>query len=298
MRPRPRLHVKMSRSCNNNCIFCLDDRDLRTDASEAEVMALLEAHAHIGEMLFTCGEPTLHPLLPRSVDLARRAGYRSIGLVTNGRRLSYLQYCSGLVDLGLNEVTVSIHGSSPSMHDSLTRARGSFVQTLKAIENLAAIRRSHALRLVTSTVLVGRNASRLRSILDLLVRFEPDAMVLNVVEPSGEALGRYGRLQPGYAEMARVIEAALHGFWGRGRVLVEGLPLCLCRGFLDCTGIREEIHLLEGREVRILSPGRNQIHGEPCRECARAEACPGVFESYARLRGWEEITPFQRGMTR
>ncbi len=286
---RRRLHVKVSRECNNNCVFCLDDRARRHDVDDGEVDDLLARHRHLGEVLFTCGEPTLHPSLPRFVHRARRTGYRSIGLVTNGRRLSYPAYSQSLLDAGLTEVTVSIHGHDRRSHDALTRAPGAFEQTRAALENLSRLRRGTPLRLITSTVLCDLNADGLRPTLEGLGRLGVDVMVVNVVEPSGQALRHLDLLSTSYRDLARSVAEALDGFEGRERVAVEGLPLCLCHPFLDRVGIREEIHLRQGDRIAALPPDRNHRKPGICEGCSLTGRCPGVFEAYAERRGTQEI---------
>jgi len=287
---RKRLHIKVSRSCNNNCLFCLDDRGLRTDTTLDEVRALLEKNRDLGEMLFTCGEPTLHPRLPEFIEMARSAGYRSIGLVTNGRRLGYPAYCEKILACGLGELTVSIHGSSARVHDGVTRAKGSFDQTLAGLRNAAARKSRFGLRLVTSTVVTARNLGHLPGILALLSGLEVDTMVLNVVEPSGEARRRFENLAPPYREFAAGIGKALRDFPGRSRVVVEGLPFCLCEGFLENAGLREEIHLLEGKELKALPPDRFHVKTATCAGCRVSHLCPGIFKVYAVSRGTSELS--------
>jgi cyclic pyranopterin phosphate synthase len=287
MEPRDRLHVKVSRGCNNNCIFCLDDRERRTDVTVEEVRMLLDGHRSLGEMLFTCGEPTIHPRLPEFVRMARDRGYRSIGLVTNGRRLSYRSYAACLLDEGIDEATISIHGSSARVHDALTRTRGSFEQTLAGLDNVLALRGRRGVRVVTSTVIARRNMARAEELIEMLGSRGVDTIVLNVVEPSGEALAHFDTLNPGYEEIAAHLEQAIVRSPHRGRVVVEGIPPCLCRAFLSCTGVRERIHLLEGGKVESLPPDRNHVKTARCEGCDLTAICPGVFVEYVRRRGWD-----------
>ncbi len=291
---RRRLHVKVSRQCNNRCLFCLDDAGRRTDVDAAEVERLLAAHRALGEVLFTCGEPTLHPELPAFVARARDHGYRSIGLVTNGRRLSYPAYASELVRAGLTEVTVSIHGHEPRLHDPLTRTRGAFEQTLAGLRNAVALRQSGLQRVISSTVLVRHNLPALRAILDFLDDQRVDVIVLNVVEPSGTALEHYDRVAPGYEEFAAGIGDALEGFPGRPRVAVEGMPVCFCRAFLEAVGIREEIHLQQGEAVVALPPDRGHVKPPVCDGCRWTDRCPGVFRAYVERRGSDGLVPEPR----
>jgi MoaA/NifB/PqqE/SkfB family radical SAM enzyme len=288
---RRRLHVKVSRQCNNHCLFCLDDKELRADVDQAEVAELLAQHAHLGELLFTCGEPTLHPDLPRFVAMARDAGYTSIGLVTNGRRLSYPAYAQSLVHAGLTEVTVSIHGDEPRLHDSLTRTRGSFEQTAAGLRNAVQLRAQHPLRVISSTVVVRHNLPHLRRVLEFLTGIGVDVMVCNVVEPSGEALRHLERVAPSYTDIAAGLRLALDDLPGRDKVVVEGIPVCLCDGFRDRLGVREQIHLRDGDDVRALPPDRHHIKPQVCEGCGWTGVCPGVFEAYARRRGTDELAP-------
>jgi cyclic pyranopterin phosphate synthase len=287
METRKRLHVKVSRECNNNCLFCLDDRDLRADVTTEEVQRLLDAHRRLGDMLFTCGEPTIHPDLPLFVQMARTEGYHSIGLVTNGRRLAYPDYLESLLAFGLNEITISIHGCSARMHDAVTRTKGSFGQTTRGLQNVHRARERYDLRLITSTVVTSRNLGHVGEILYFLASFYPDTMVLNVVEPSGEALSHFDRLIPEYEDVAAAIRAALEGFHARDAVVVEGIPVCLCTGFEQNAGLREEIHLQEGEELKTLPPDRNHAKPEFCDGCRYTHVCPGVFVEYLERRGWK-----------
>ncbi|MFH1435805.1 MAG: radical SAM protein [Pseudomonadota bacterium] len=286
---RKRLHIKVSRLCNNNCIFCLDDRARRTDIGEREVKAHLEEGKALGGMLFTCGEPTLHPKLPLFIGMARAAGYRSIGLVTNGRRLSYPDYCDRLLELGLTEVTLSIHGHAAAMHDALTRTRGSFDQTMAGLRNMSRRKEKQGARLITSTVITARNMKRINETLKALAAYNVDTMVLNVVEPSGEALRHFDRVTPPYADMAQCINNAVAGFPGKSKITVEGIPLCFCAGFLENCGVREEILLKEGTAFKALPTDRNHVKIDACKSCRLTRLCPGIFRKYAKRRGTAEI---------
>jgi cyclic pyranopterin phosphate synthase len=173
------------------------------------------------------------------------------------------------------------------MHDAVTRTKGSFGQTSRGLENVSRARERFALRLVTSTVLTSRNVDHVREILHFLASFYPDTMVLNVVEPSGEALSHFDRLIPEYEEVAAAVGAALHGFHARDAVVVEGIPVCLCKGFEENAGLREEIHLQEGEEIKALPPDRNHTKPAFCDRCRYTHVCPGVFVEYLERRKWK-----------
>ena len=58
-------------------------------------------------MIFTGGEPTLHPALPELIAFADRQGH-IVGLNTNGRRLAERAYGRELVRAGLNHVQIPL----------------------------------------------------------------------------------------------------------------------------------------------------------------------------------------------
>jgi molybdenum cofactor biosynthesis enzyme MoaA len=92
-----RLDIKIGFACNNRCDFCAqgDKRGLQERRPLARIAAELRAAAAQGveSVVFTGGEPTLHPELVGAVKAARRAGFSTIQIQSNGRKFAYLDYC-------------------------------------------------------------------------------------------------------------------------------------------------------------------------------------------------------------
>ncbi|MBI5478911.1 MAG: radical SAM protein [Deltaproteobacteria bacterium] len=287
---RRRLHVMVSPTCNNRCLFCLEDRAARAAADFSAQVRALEAYQSRDAVLFTCGEPTIADRLLDLLAAARRLGYREREVVTNGRRLAYAGYCRSLVDTGLTAATISIHGATARAHDGLTRAPGSFAQAVTGLARLAAVRRAGAdLELTTSTVVTRGNLSELAPAVRLFATFGVSRVVLNFVAPVQEALRHYDALVPRMAAAAAAIRAIAVPAGLECRV--EGLPPCVLAGRGQLAGAREEITLFVEGALRPLAPTRDQVKGPPCARCALAERCDGVWAEYARRHGWEELTP-------
>ena len=186
------LHVLVGAACNNNCIFCMEsDRKGRQKHIESQtpddIRRMIDAYPFKDEILFTSGEPTLNPELPGYIELAHKTGFKTIGLISNARRLSYMGYAARLARYGLNKVTVSIHGHTARLHESLTRTRGSFQQTVGGLGNLSILKDRTGLEIHTSTVVVRRNLPHVREIHDLLTSFGVDRMCFNVMMVRGGA---------------------------------------------------------------------------------------------------------------
>jgi cyclic pyranopterin phosphate synthase len=280
----------VSPTCNNRCLFCLEDRAARAAADFSTQVRALAAYPERDAVLFTCGEPTLADRLPELLAEARRLGYREREVVTNGRRLAYAGYCRGLVAAGLTAATVSIHGASARVHDGLTRAPGSFAQAVTGLRNLAATRGAGAaLDLTTSTVVTRRNLAELEPAVRLFAALGARRVILNFVAPVEEALRHFDALVPRLTEAAAVVRglAAPPGV----ELRVEGMPPCVLGAGHGRVGPREEITIFVDGELRRLEPARDQAKGPPCGRCVLADGCDGVWAEYARRHGWAEITP-------
>ena len=210
-----RLHVCVGYSCNNNCVFCMeDDRAGRYERlrrqTDADVRRMLTRDPGVREVMFTSGEPTLHERLPDYLRMARELGYEVIGLITNGRRLAYRPYLETLVAAGLNHVLVSIHGPDARTHDALVRTRGAFVQAYRGLANLAAVKaREPALKVHTHCVLNRRNFRAVGAYLDVMRPLHLDQHVFSVMMPEGRGARLLKTLMPRYSEVAAEFERVL-----------------------------------------------------------------------------------------
>jgi len=235
---RERLHVDIGSTCNNNCLFCMeDDRHGRASRigsiTVEEVHRILEANVFREEVVFVSGEPTLNPHFLEYVHKARTLGYRSVGVISNGRRFAYQPFAKAAVLRGLNHVIISLHGGNARVHDGLVRAPGAFEQARAGILHLAELKRRGApLRLHTSTVLNTRNAKLevLTELVDFLKQ-HVDQMVFNIMQPFGRGLEHLDRLMLRYTDMAAVLgryftEAKAEGL----PIYLVDIPYCVTEG--------------------------------------------------------------------
>jgi MoaA/NifB/PqqE/SkfB family radical SAM enzyme len=89
--------------------------------------------------------------------------FKKIQIQTNGRRLSNAEYLTYLIDCGVNEFFVSIHGFEET-HDATTRRPGSFKEVMHGLENLA----EHDVNVISNTVLTKRNLKEIPLLIDFL----------------------------------------------------------------------------------------------------------------------------------
>lgn len=235
---RERLHVDVGPSCNNNCIFCMEEdragRRARVGAITPEqIRSVIAANSFREELIFVSGEPTLNPQLLDYIQFASEQGFRSVGVISNGRRFSYMPYTRSAVKRGLNLVIISIHGGNANLHNGLTRTPGAFEEVLQGLINLSALKKEgFPLRIHTSTVLNRRNATpeALDELWDML-RPHVDQVVFNVMQPFGRGLSHFERLMMRYRDVA----PAIGEFFTRHRdedlpVYVVDIPHCCTEG--------------------------------------------------------------------
>ena len=294
------LHVLVGASCNNNCIFCMEsDRPGRRKHVDAQtpddIRSMIEDYPFKSEILFTSGEPSLNPDLPDYIARAKRSGFATIGLITNGRRFAYPDYAGSLVQKGLNKVTVSIHGHTAQLHDSLTRSRGSFEQSISGLENLAQLKATRRIELHTSTVVVKRNLEHVSEIYRFLMEFQVDRLCFNVMMVKGRGEEKFDLLMARYGEISKTFKnlAEQIGPEGVRQVSLADVPRCAAEGlafeligdqeafeqfeFLGSNGIAqlsaEQLASIEGSGLNRHTSAealRQKVEGEPAL-CADAD---------------------------
>ncbi|MDE2293679.1 MAG: radical SAM protein, partial [Elusimicrobia bacterium] len=206
----PRRWVRLTRVCNQRCVFCLD-----RDAQDGGVRPLGEVLAELAEgrrrgarrAVLSGGEPTLHPSFLEAVAEAKRAGYGHVQTVTNGRRFCYPAFAAAAKAAGLDEATFSIHGPDAASHDALTRSPGSFVQALAGLRNA----RAAGLIVNADVVLTRPVLPRLRETLEVLGAQGVREFDLLALTPFGDAWRNWKELacDPGDGRQRTWLHGAL-----------------------------------------------------------------------------------------
>ena len=135
--------VELNTECNNSCVWCYNEskRNQTSILSESTFETILSRLLEVGceILLFTGGEPTLHPHLPIFIKKSIDAGIKRVFVVTNGKSIP-----SGFFETLSDSssavcVNVSIHGSESTIHDKIVQSDGSSDLLLKNILNYQMI---------------------------------------------------------------------------------------------------------------------------------------------------------------
>jgi radical SAM protein with 4Fe4S-binding SPASM domain len=296
-----RIDLKIGFSCNNYCRFCIqgNKRDKYPDKSTKEIKATLEKSRKEAEgVVFTGGEPAFRPKsLLEWVKYAKKIGYKSIQIQTNGRMFAYKDYCQSIIEAGANEFSPAIHGSNPQIHDYLTRAPGSWKQTVQGIKNLKSLGQY----VLTNSVICKPNYKDLPNLAKLLVNLKVDQFQLAFVHINEiiahdkklieETIPRYLEVEPYVKKGLRIgINAGIN-------VMTEAIPFCFMKGYENYIAekIIPETHVFDANfEVKNYSKYRKtqgKAKGPNCKKCKYYNICEGAWKEYPQIFGWDEFRP-------
>ena len=299
-----RIDVKIGFQCNNRCRFCVqgNKRETCPDKTAGEVRLILKKMVkNYKEVVFTGGEPTLRKELADWVKYAKTLGYKSIQIQTNGRLLSYMDYCKKMVASGANEFSPAIHGSKAQVHDYLTRSPGSFEQTVQGIKNLKSLNQY----ILTNTVITKHNYKDLPNIAKLLVglgvnQFQFAFIHINQIIAHDPALIK--EIVPRYKEVEPFVKKGLEiGIKAGVRVMAEAIPYCFMKGYEESVAERviPESAVFDAdfstRDYSKYRKTKGKAKGPKCLKCKYYLICEGPWREYPGIFGWAEFKPITTG---
>jgi hypothetical protein len=261
-----RATVRILSACDNECVFCGQQGLPDHSPTREEIRASLEeARARTDEVTLIGGEPGLHEGLPAIVEEARGLGFTRVGLQTNGKLARSTRI---LVDAGLTDLHLSIHGGIAAAHDYHTGVEGSFVA---AIATLSAARVA-GLDVAVTTVLTRSNARGLADLARLLAARNASIWCVTVPRVRGRAATLFDRVVP---RLGIAMPFALHAVQLAASLrlpaFVRGAPSCVLGPFARRT---------------IPSPAR--AFADTCARCEARPECAGLEPEYlARFAGDE-----------
>jgi sulfatase maturation enzyme AslB (radical SAM superfamily) len=149
-----RMDLALTFRCQNNCIHCYAGGPHETpELSPERWKEVIDKLSDEGDS-FTLyrRRPTLRDDLPELLRTLRKR--HGTGLITNGRKLKDPAYVELLEKSGLDFVQVTLESHKPEVHDAMTSAVGSWVETVEGIRNAA----KSEIYVSTNTTLSKQNA--------------------------------------------------------------------------------------------------------------------------------------------
>jgi radical SAM protein with 4Fe4S-binding SPASM domain len=236
------LKLKLTSACDLRCRMCDHWRRPVRRLETGLLLRTLEEAAGLGacSVIFSGGEPTLHPDLLLAVRAASRLGLRST-LASNGAALAPARL-EPLLEAGIAQLNVSLDGAVAKIHDRLRGVPGSFERILAGAQRAAAADHPIALK----TVVTRENFRGLTELPALADQVPLHSLALTLVT-AYEASALPLMLGPG-----DLIE---YYFWVLPKVLegaaAHGLPVKVFPLFRTLTGLKP---LALAQRLRALGP--------------------------------------------
>ena len=103
-----RVYVEITNICNMHCSFCHGHSRAPRQMTEQEYLRILEQLKGKTQYIYhhLMGEPLVHPLLPRFIELSCASGFRPM-LTTNGTLLA--KSGDAILIPGLHKINISLH---------------------------------------------------------------------------------------------------------------------------------------------------------------------------------------------
>lgn len=134
---KPVVVWNMTRRCNLKCVHCYarsEDISYDNELTHEQSLAMMDDLADFGVpvLLFSGGEPLVHPQLIEYAQYAVKKGMRAV-ISTNGTLITK-EKAKMLKEIGLSYVGISLDGLEET-HDKFRGVKGSFKKAMAAIDN-------------------------------------------------------------------------------------------------------------------------------------------------------------------
>lgn len=257
--------------CNSNCIMCPSPETSRRNAPVAELAELLQIAKHIPQdtphLTITGGEPFLmgRRIFPFLNFLRGRFTDTEFLVLTNGRIFSVEEYADLFYEnMPQNTVVaIPIHGSNAAIHDNITQAKGSFIQTKQGLHNLL----KRGIRIEIRIVVSKKNIDDFDAIADLIIKHFKGIEYISVIamEMTGNAKKNANELWIPYRQAFSMISSSIT------KLIKNGINIKLYN-YPICTVEKPFRTLCE----KSISPNKVRF-GKICEQCIYKTACGGIF---------------------
>ena len=265
--------VFLGAKCNSNCVMCPASDMERKRGFSYDRDNLLKYIAYLpcnlNHIVMTGGEPTLQPslFLEALSKIKEKYPDAKVLLLSNGRSLSDKKFYEEVCRDRPNNfrVAIPIHGDNPELHDSITRAEGSFNQTILALHRLMNSEVEVEIRIVVTKL----NCDNLTGIADLIISNFPKVSCVNFIglEPRGNCALNFDSVYIDSRNSFLKSKPAIYRLIKSGYdVGLYNYPLC---------AVDKDCWSLAAKSIS----GYKTVYHKDCYRCDVKDMCGGFFDS-------------------
>jgi hypothetical protein len=292
------LYFNINYDCNNNCVFCAagskQSRASRNELKASQISRALD-RCNVGAgdvVVVNGGEPTVHPEIVSILEDATNRG-TFVYLFSNGLKLSEKGFAYSIVETGVNRIAVPIYSHIAETHDLLTRHKGSFADTMRGINNLFSIREQnrYPLEIELKTLVSMVNMGHLPDIVRMVVRRFPqtDYLLLSSMHISDAVFSSMHAVVPRLSRCTSVLRQSIDiAVAGGIDVCLYYIPLCIMR---DQKSDKDPDFYFDSYVPHGIQLDTNSAKGENCSRCSFDSSCDGIWRSYAKEFGFDDLRP-------
>lgn len=272
--------------CNNDCSLCMLSglkHELPSIGFEGykQLIASIVKERRFENLILSGAEVTTFDDLEKYVRFAASFGwFKKIQLQTNGRRLGDRAYLNHLLDCGVNEFFISVHGLE-EVQDAITNRPGAYEETMTGIHHLEDL----GVPFMTNTVLTRENYKQIVPLMAKLVKTKATEHHLWNLFPMETTDNK--NLIVSIKEFLELLPEILAVIRLSGKVLI-------LKAFPHCLTVQTPA-VLDGRVPTAVLPNRFWQEFSECgfgtcvyRNDCRAEDCWGLSGAYIRKYGDEK----------
>jgi MoaA/NifB/PqqE/SkfB family radical SAM enzyme len=272
-----------------------------------DLESLIKSHIDMGmnSITLTGGEPTLRPDFWRLLEIVSAADL-AVTVQTNGRLLALETARQHLAALSRRDIlfVVALHGPDAKIHDFITRAPGSFEDTVNGLRNLMQLGHHVCGKLVISSY----NLDHTYLTLDLMGRLGLEEVLVAFPHADGFSLPELRDVLPRYDKVREILADLVGRPSPVKRLDWEAIPFCVfpTTDFfpfsVDVNYLRQKL----ANETTIIEMSmtgqsldwdvsRRKIKIKPpqCRTCLMDLVCEGVWAEYLDLYDVEDLLPIE-----
>lgn len=297
MKSKKVIDLKLTYQCNNDCIYCCQERELRykeTFLTTTKINDFLQnSNIKYDKAVLTGGEPTLNSELIQIVTLLTKYHIPEIQLQTNGRLLSNMEYLHKLIKNGVNSFGISLHGHNEKIHEAFTGTNNSFNEVILGLENL----KKFNLPVTLNCVITKHNIDFLKNIIDfVLKRKYCNQIQFAFIHITGKAKNKTSDFVR-ITDVANKIKEVIDLYKDKIVILTEAIPLCLMykheKNVAELYSIFDTTVLDFRSTINFTSEMKRNFKakGIDCNKCIFFEICDGPWIEYPTIYGYDEFKP-------
>lgn len=265
--------ILVTNQCNSNCIMCPDPDVIRNTHESPYIEKLIEQVKYTPKdtmhLTITGGEPGIlkWDLIKLVSACKEYLNDTEFLLLSNGRVFADKIFTNELKNNIPDNIRIGVplYADNQKLHDSITRAKGSFKQAILGIKNLIKENIDVEIRIVV----IKQNYKYLYDIAKFIVKEIPNTKMVNIMalEMSGNAYKNREKVWVEFEELKKYLNDACVKLISSGIITnLYNFPLCM----LD-----EKLYSIAHRSITDYKVR----YKEECEECNAKENCGGFFNT-------------------